>query len=78
MSVSRNPWSPPDDVPCPTPFKRRWAAKEAADEALDPAARHGVALRPYLCRCGWWHHTSKVTKKERRKRLRLRDNRKHS
>lgn len=47
---------------CPTPTKARYATEATADRA----GRHAVAtvgrhLRPYVCRCGWWHLT-KITK----------------
>ncbi|MEU3282943.1 hypothetical protein [Streptomyces antibioticus] len=48
---------------CPTPAKARYATHAAADHA----GRHAVItvgrhLRPYECRCGWWHLT-KITQK---------------
>lgn len=49
---------------CPTPAKSRYATQTAAAQAgrrsVIAVGRH---LRPYECRCGWWHLT-KITQKE--------------
>lgn len=52
---------------CPTPTKTRHATQAAADRA----GRHAVLtvgqhLRPYECRCGWWHLTKSARKEATR------------
>ncbi len=48
---------------CPTPAKSRYATHPAAERAGRQAALTvGRHLRPYECRCGWWHLT-KITQK---------------
>lgn len=48
---------------CPTPTKARYATVDAADRAGRRAViTVGRHLRPYECRCGWWHLTKITTK----------------
>lgn len=58
------PITPPADLRCPTPHKRRFkrqAAAEADIERFWSRAHPGKRMphRSYQCRCGRWHTTSK-------------------
>lgn len=51
---------------CPTPQKRSWNSKSQADQALGSIWRKSfkngpgpLPSRPYKCKCGLWHLTSK-------------------
>lgn len=45
-------------APCPTPEKKRYATREAAEAGAGRSlVAFGRWLNQYACRCGWWHNT---------------------